>query len=206
MPLSVHHLRIALKHVRPVVRRELLVPSDLRLDRLHQVIQIVMGWDDAHLHEFVAGSSRRDEVRFAARMPGFDEDFGGPPSRDEKKSTLLNLAPAKGSKFRYSYDFGDGWDHEVTVLSIRTSEADVVVPLCVKASGACPPEDCGGPWGYANLLEVLGNPDHEDYEERREWIGEFDPAHYDLDAANQELIRLAAKWQRTPRGRKTAAP
>jgi len=199
---SVHHLKLTLKNIKPPIWREFLVPSDIRLDRLHEVIQIVMGWEDCHLHEFSNGVRGPGGLIFGPPAePGFDlPGMGGPPIRAEKKATLLDLAPVKGSKFRYWYDFGDDWYHDAVVKAVAEPKPGVVVPLCIKAAGACPPEDCGGPWGYANLLAVLRDPKHEEYEELSEWVGDdWDPGHYDIAAVNEDLAALVAYWNKPPR-------
>ncbi|MDB5973074.1 MAG: plasmid pRiA4b family protein [Hydrocarboniphaga sp.] len=195
MPAT-HHLKIVLKNTDPSIWRELAVPSDLRLDRLHDVIQIVMGWEDDHLHEFSNGVRGPGELRFGIQDDEFDDGLG-PALRDEKKGILSDFAPRKGSKFRYWYDFGDDWVHEITVKAIGAAEPGAPEAVCLKAAGACPPEDCGGPWGYMNLLTVLADPAHEEYEELREWVGSnWDPQRYDIVAANKALTKLAARWRR----------
>ena len=193
---AAHHLKIDLKGMRPPVSREILVPSDLRLDRLHQVIQIVMGWQDCHLHEFSNGVRGPGELRFGPPQ----EDFGlalGPPLADEKKARLLDLAPTKGSKFRYWYDFGDDWFHDLRVKAIGEPKPGTPELVCLKAVGACPPEDCGGPPGYSRLLAVLADPDDEEHEELLEWVGgSWDVNRYDIVAVNRTLAALAAHWRR----------
>lgn len=203
MPDTVHHLKIALKNVQPPIWREVLVPSDLRLDRLHHVIQIAMGWEDEHMHEFIVGSLRNGE-RFGQALP---DPFGfGAPTRNETKFTLQQIAPSKGGKFLYWYDFGDDWYHEISVKAVLPATPDLPVPRCLKSAGGCPPEDCGGPWGYANLLAILAEPEHEEHEEMREWIGDdFDPARFDFEAVNRALATLANRWNRAPRKRKPNA-
>jgi len=195
---TVHHLKITLKHLKPLIWREVLVPSDIRLDRLHQVIQIAMGWEDCHLHEFSAGKRGPTELRFGSRKAQVDlgSGFGdAPPLRDECKATLLDLAPVKGSKFVYWYDFGDDWLHDVVVKAVGQPAAGLPVPGCARAAGGCPPEDCGGPPGYCRMLEILADPRHEEFEEMLDWIGEdWQPEHYDIAAVNAELARLAAGW------------
>lgn len=199
---SVHHLRIALKGIRPSIWREVFVPSDIRLDRLHQVIQIAMGWEDCHLHEFSSGARGLvGELRFGPSPPraGFAADIG-PRVRDEKKAALGDLAPTQGSKFRYWYDFGDDWFHDISVKAIGEAKPGTPVPLCIKAAGACPPEDCGGPYGYMHMLDVLADPGHEEYAALRQWIGrEFDPAGYDIAAVNEQLAKVAMHWSRPAR-------
>ncbi|MEO5626582.1 MAG: plasmid pRiA4b ORF-3 family protein [Dokdonella sp.] len=197
---TLHHLKIALKNVRPTVVREVLVPSTLRLDRLHAVIQTAMGWGDVHMHEFIVGTLR-DGERFGTPTP--DVFAVGSPTRNEKKFTLRQAAPAKGSKFVYWYDFGDDWYHDISVKAVVEVIPDLPVPYCLKASRACPPEDCGGPGGYANLLAILADPTHEEHADMCDWIGEpFDPEAVDVDLINEGLWTLARDWNRPPSKRK----
>lgn len=204
---TVHHLKITLKHTQPSIWRELLVPSEIRLDRLHQVIQIVMGWQNCHMHEFNNGQRGPGEERFGPASKGpalfalpFDDDV---PQRDEAKATLLDLAPAKGSKFVYWYDFGDDWIHDIAVKSVGEPRPDAATIICLKAAGACPPDDCGGIFGYENLLQVLSDPQHEDFVDLSEWIGgDWDAEHYDIVAVNRALAALQRRWSKAPRKKK----
>ena len=195
---TAHHLKLKLQHTQPLITRELLVPSNLRLDRLHDVLQIVMGWEDGHLHEFNNGLRGPGERRFGPPEDALNGLMPGPS--DESKATLADLAPTKGDSFVYWYDFGDDWIHQIKVHAVITPEPDAALPVCLKAIGAGPPEDCGGPWGYAEMMEVLGDPKHEEYEAMREWVDDdWDPQRYDIDGVNQMLARLAASWKRAPR-------
>ncbi len=202
---ATHHLNITLLHVKPAVSRAVLVPSDLRLDRLHQVIQIVMGWEEAHMHEFIVGKRARDARHFGTPNPDFDSGFG-PATENEKLFTLQALAPAKGDEFRYWYDFGDDWMHSILVKAVSEVTTEQPLPVCLKATGACPPEDCGGPPGYARLQEVLADPTHEEYADMRDWIGDdWEPSPPDLEAINLELASVCARWKRTaPKGKSAA--
>jgi hypothetical protein len=205
MDKSTHLLRVSLRHVVPKVTRDLLVPSTLSLDRLHQVLQIAMGWENAHLHEFIVGSLR-DGEHYGPPAPKSEFDFGGPPKRAEKRHTLQQIAPCKGNKFLYWYDFGDDWLHDVAVKAVGVSLPDIEAPHCLEGLGACPPEDCGGTPGYANLLEVLADPRHQDHAEILEWVGGgFDPAEFDIDAVNEELARVAKRWSRPSQRRRAPA-
>lgn len=204
MPATLHHLKITLRDVDPKVVRELLVPSDLRLDRLHAVLQVAMGWKFEHLHEFIVGGLRDGERFGPKRSAGPFADFG-PPVGDERRYTLENLAADKGSRFIYWYDFGDDWHHDVLVRAVEATDAPPPYPLCLEAKYACPPEDCGGPWGYANLLEALRDPRHPDHAEILDWLGGgFDPTHCDRGAIQAALEDLAVAW--TGRSRKQARP
>lgn len=196
---AVHLLRIVLVDVKPAVWRELLVPSEIRLDRLHLVIQIAMGWDNAHMHEFIAGTLREGR-RFGWPNPDDDPLFGMPATENESKFTLAEIAPAKGDKFRYWYDFGDDWYHQISVKGVISADPSLKLPLCILASRACPPEDCGGPWGYSEMLKALADAGHERHEELQEWIGDdFDPAFVDVDAINAALAAYAKSWKRARR-------
>lgn len=173
-----HRLYIRLDRIDPPIDREFVVPSNLSLDRLHHVIQAIMGWEDEHLHEFVAHASRK---RSAV---------------DDETQTLQQIAPRKGMRFGYRYDFGDDWYHTVEVRDVLDQAPAPSPLLCLGASGACPPEDCGGPWGYAHLLEALADPGHQDHEDMREWMGgDFDPAACDIDHVNAILAGLARRWR-----------
>ncbi len=165
---------------KPPVWRRLLVPADIRLDRLHGVIQAAMGWEDCHMHAFSDGSC---EYGLA------DAELG---HGDERKVTLGRLLTREGERIRYSYDFGDGWEHEIVVEGVLAAESGVRYPLCLAGKGACPPEDCGGVWGYEDLREALADSAHEQHEEMLEWLGlqaaaEFDPARFEVDDVNRAL-------------------
>jgi len=157
----------------------------MRLDTLHDVLQIVMGWEDYHLHQFLVGE------RYIGVPPPPEFDDWGAPMEDEHSIKLNQIAPAEKSSFVYEYDFGDGWGHIILVEKILPPEDGVHYPRCVKGKRACPPEDCGGIWGYADLLNILQDPDHSEYEDMREWVGEdFDPEYFNLDEINEILMEL----------------
>jgi hypothetical protein len=138
-----------------VVVRVVDVPSSTTLAELHELLQAALGWTDSHLHEFVVGEQRYG----VPDDGGFDDDVE-PPVRDEAGARLKDL----GARFVYSYDFGDGWIHDVEVLGRGGDQ-----PGCVYGEGMCPPEDCGGPSGYAEMLEVLADPAHDEHDSIRQW-------------------------------------
>jgi Plasmid pRiA4b ORF-3-like protein len=169
----------------PPVWRRLLVPADIRLDRLHQVIQVAMGWEDYHLHVFSDGRTQYG-------IP--DPELG---FRDERKATLRDLAGGEGGRVRYTYDFGDDWKHDVVVEKLLAAEPGMGYPVCVAGAGACPPEDCGGVWGYAHLREILADPADEEHDDMLAWLGlgkaaDFDPDRFDVDMANRALTAVGA--------------
>ena len=179
---TIHQLKITLRYVRPPVWRRVLVPSEMRLSDLHDVIQIAMGWEDSHLHQFEVG-----ETYYALPDPE-EDDFWGSRSEDEAKVKLRDVAPRGKDKLRYDYDFGDGWEHSIVVEKVLPREKGRRYPVCLAGRRACPPEDCDGSHGYGNLLEALQDPKHPDHEDLTEWIGgEFDPEAFDLEAVNELL-------------------
>jgi hypothetical protein len=152
---------------------------DIPLTRLHKILQVVMGREGYHLYDFEVGAERYTDPRGMADLE----------MEDASRVKLSQIAKAK-AKFRYTYDFGDNWQHEVLVEKLLPSEAGKTYPICVAGKWACPPEDAGGPWGYMEFTEAIQDPKHERHEEFLEWRGEFDPESFDLDVVNQELRRL----------------
>jgi hypothetical protein len=176
-------LKITLKNVKPSVWRRVQT-LDCTLDELHETIQAVMGWEDCHLHEFRVGKKR-----FVAEE-GEDSYEPFADSRSETDVLLSDLYFAGEKKIDYTYDFGDDWEHRIEIEK-ALSPADVGDdPLCTDGAGACPPEDVGGPWGYAGFLAALADPQHEQHAELQEWFGEeFDPKHFDVQEVNRLLAR-----------------
>ena len=175
--LPVFQLRIGLTEVEPPVWRRLLVPGGVRLDKLHRIFQAAMGWQDYHLHSFEIGGS----------LLGPQTDDAPEDELDEKSVTLQSVVGQTGS-FAYEYDFGDGWEHEVAIEKSWRTPTALKFAVCVDGGGACPPEDCGGPSGYADLLDVLGDPTHDEYEHMLGWAGGLiDPEKFDLALVNARL-------------------
>lgn len=159
---------------KPPVWRRLLVPATVHLDRLHGVIQAAMGWDDYHLHAFTAGG-----VDYGP--PDAELDF-----RDEGSTPLKKVIGDVGQRMRYTYDFGDNWEHDIVVEKVLAAEPGRRYPVCLAGKGRCPPEDCGGVWGYAELRETLADPGHDEHQDMLEWLGletaaEFDPEAFDCE-------------------------
>lgn len=175
---SVYQLKITLRDIRPPIWRRVQVRSDATLGHLHWVIQFAMGWTNSHLHSF---SIQGQEYSILMPDLGFDDlDM-----RDEQPVKLSKVILGEKFKFFYTYDFGDSWDHEVLVEKVLPAESDAAYPVCLKAKRACPPEDCGGTWGYQDLLEAIQDPDHPEYESFLEWVGgSFDPEDAELDEIN----------------------
>jgi hypothetical protein len=179
----VYQIKVSLDQIRPPVWRRLLVPGDVSLATLHEIIQIAVGWGNCHLHEF-------DVDGECIGMPDPESDFG-PPTADERRVKLAEIAPHEKMRFSYTYDFGDDWRHTILVEKILPPDSGLELPVCVKGKRACPPEDCGGPWGYTELIEQLADPDHPEHEEMLEWVGgEWNAEDFDPDQVNQVLRDL----------------
>ena len=196
-PEKLCQLLIELSYVDdPPVWRRVVVPAGITLGRLHVVIQDVMGWENSHLHMFTAG-----KVTYGVPDGDFMSD-----DQNENAVRLSGLLSRKGQKLGYTYDFGDDWDHLVTLektLLPGSEEALAVgpVPVCLAGEGACPPEDSGGAGGYRNLKEALADLHHDDHEDMLEWLGiddpgDFNPAEFDLAEVNRILER---GWLRVER-------
>lgn len=167
---SVFQLKVTLLNTKPPIWRRILVDGSTTLGDLHEVIQAAFGWWSCHLHEFEIGRNRYG-------VPDPDWDLG-PPTVDER-TVRLDAVAAAGSSFHYTYDFGDDWRHKVTVEKVGPVKPGTSVPDCIGGRRACPPEDCGGPWGYQDLLESLGGPPGTS-DARLDYVGPgFDPASFD---------------------------
>lgn len=179
---SIYQLKVTLKGIRPPIWRRFLIASTASLADVHIVLQIVMGWTDSHLHEFAKGRDRYG-------VP--DEDFPA-DIYDEAKYRLDQLLKEEKEKLIYTYDFGDGWEHDVVLEKILPFETGAKLPLCLKGSRACPPEDVGGTPGYEMFLEAISDPEHPEHASMLEWIADdtgniFDPERFDLAEVNELL-------------------
>jgi hypothetical protein len=189
---TIARLKITLDDVKPVVLRRLEVPCDIRIDRLHLTIQAAMAWTNSHLYELRAG-------RTGWSTPYPDADWVG-DFLDARKARLSDILEDIAPKtLKYLYDFGDGWEHTIKIERLTTPEPGTLYPRLVEVSGRCPPEDCGGPWGYAELLEAIGDPKHERHADLTEWIGDdFDPDAVGSEWLIAGVAELAKKWSRKP--------
>lgn len=180
-------LKISLNNSKPLIWRRVLVRYDIELEELHDVIQAVFGWASCHLHQFIDKKSRY--------QPGGSDDpaffmVRGINVQDSKGVFLRDLLSKVKDKITYEYDFGDSWMHQIVLEKILLCEPTQSLPFCVTGKQACPPEDCGGIYGYYALLETLSGPDCGEKEEMLEWCdGPIDPKEFDLDAANERLER-----------------
>ncbi|GLY96778.1 plasmid pRiA4b ORF-3 family protein [Actinoplanes sp. NBRC 103695] len=178
-PAPIYQIKVSLRGARPPIWRRLELPGDTSLADLHHIIQTVFGWEDSHLHAF--------ETPYGT-FGVADRELG---HRAEKPVTLEQVATGVGDKARYLYDFGDNWEHEITVEKLLDRQA-VQYPRCTGGRRAAPPDDCGGIWGYADLLDILADPTHPEHSERLEWLGltsaeDLDPTRFDAAEATRML-------------------
>jgi hypothetical protein len=206
---QVARLKVTLKGIRPPIWRRLELPLNLTMASVSDVIVAAFGWSNSHLHEFTIGRRRigrpdPDDVRlplrllnspFAAAGADLVGLFARPPLEDESRIDLRAALAAGVRTFSYTYDFGDDWQHLVTVEAILPAERRFLYPRCTAGRRACPPEDCGGVWGYEHLLEVLADPSHEEYAELREQYPYFDPKAFDLAAADEAVRNPPEYWE-----------
>lgn len=185
--MNIARLHITLDGVEPSVTRTLQVPVTLRLDRLHLVIQAAMGWEDAHLYAFLAGSKR-----WSPPDPGFDND-----ALPVATASLADIIAASGAApIRYIYDFGDDWVHLITVQTTDAAVPGDLYPKLAAVVGNCPPEDVGGLPGYELFLEALADKRHPDHRQLTEWHGApFDPNVPETDELKRAVLKLAKKWK-----------
>jgi hypothetical protein len=173
-------LRIALLDHRPEIWRRLLVPGSVRLDRLHLIFQAAMGWTSSHLHQFRIGQA----------LYGMHYD-DWPDEELHEIGFGLSEVVQQDHRFLYDYDFGDSWEHEVVVERAQTIRPVLQSAVCLAGANACPPENCGGTGGYADLLEALADPAHPERKRYLQWVAKnFDPTSIDLAATNAALQRL----------------
>ncbi len=181
---SIHTITVSLRHVTPSVLRRLQVPSGTSLAELHRVIQASMGWHDCHLHQFEVNG-----VHYA------DPEHLLEDTTDEARRTLAGMQAR--DRLAYWYDFGDDWWHDIVVESVDRADPALTYPRCVTGRRAGPPEDSGGPWGFAELMSALGDDKHPEHETYRAWMQQigavgYDPARFDLDEINEALLQLSA--------------
>ena len=180
--VDVYQVKVTLRDTKPPIWRRLLVPADMTLQRLHRVLQTVMGWEDCHLHEFEI-----EGERFGPPDPD-GWDMGGPRVRNDRTAKLSQVLGGEGAKAQYTYDFGDSWEHAIVVEKVLAPVPGLKYPVCVGGKLHGPPEDCGGVGGYYDLLKVIADPTHEDHADLCEWLGEgFDPEEFSLEEVNRKL-------------------
>ena len=181
---EIYQLKVTMKESKPPIWRRFQVPNDTTLHRLHLILQSVVGWTNSHLYRF-------DIEGIQYSVPDPEDDFNELHFVDSRRTRLSKVVSHEKARFTYEYDFGDSWEHQILVEKILPSESGTQYPVCLAGKRACPPEDCGGIWGYDELLEIIRNPTHEEYERMTEWLGgSFDPEQFDIDQVNRSLRRF----------------
>ena len=175
---SIYQIKISLIGVKPPIWRTVLVYSDIGLGAFHDVIQVAMGWTNSHLHQFIANQG----------FYGIPDDDFELEMEDETKYKLSQLLKKEKDTITYEYDFGDSWEHKILLEKILPFDTKIALPVCIKGKRACPPEDCGGIWGYEELLKTISDLKHPDREDMLEWLGgEFYSEEFDLEEINKNL-------------------
>ncbi|MEW6710345.1 MAG: plasmid pRiA4b ORF-3 family protein [Candidatus Riflebacteria bacterium] len=194
-PQKFYLINLELMEIKPTVWRRFVVPADISLDRLHDVIQIIMGWQDGHMHEFNFGKQRYVET--------IDEEFDDEMTMLEATERLNKHFKKKGDKCLYVYDFGDSWMHQLTLENANYKLADDDWTICCKdGENACPPEDIGGPPGYEEFLKILKNSKHEEHKSMlalsttlQPGNKKFNPKLFDLEMINN-ILSCFLRWTR----------
>ncbi len=172
-------LKVTLRDIRPPVWRRLLLPGTMTLADLHEAIQAAMGWHGGHLHAFDIAGRQYGDPRTVDVVDDMD---------DETRLTLNDLLRSGVTRFTYTYDLGDNWQHQTLIERTQPALDPGKYPACVAGKRNCPPEDCGGPWGYAELLAAIADPTHPEHADRRAWLGDdFDPDEFDVAAADVDV-------------------
>lgn len=184
---SIYQLKVMLRGSKPPIWRRIRIRAGADLADLHEVLQVVFDWHNYHLHQFVVGQTYYGTV---------DEDWGD-GTEDESGVKLSKVAPREKSRFDYEYDFGDSWVHQIEVEKVVPPDPGAMYPVCVTGRRTAPPEDCGGIWGYYEMLQAVEDADHPEHEDMLEWLGggegvEWDPDAFDLAGINKRLEKLRA--------------
>lgn len=189
---AVYQIKVTLDGIRPAIWRRLLVPASIALEGLHDVLQVAFGWSDSHLHEFEARGVHYGQPDSELEMERVDE----------RRIALEEVLRKPKETMNYEYDFGDSWMHKVVLETVLANRESQDTLSCIAGERAAPPEDCGGPWRYAELLNALSDPSNTEHAEMLEWIGDdFDPEHFELAEVNKVL---AAMKRRGPTARSRA--
>ena len=194
IPDQICTLRIELRDSKPLIWREVEVPTAITLLMLHKIVQAAMGWDDSHLWQLTAGG-----VTYGSRIESlWDEEE---QNRDPAKRRLRDVLGPRRTTLEYEYDFGDSWDHRLIFTKIRAGDPAIDYPRYIGGEQCAPPEDCGGISGFYETLDVLKNPEHPEHEGMREWYDDYDPDVIDIERITVHLgvvvraIKAAKKRQ-----------
>jgi Plasmid pRiA4b ORF-3-like protein len=185
MQQAILQLKVTLIATDPPVWRRVLVPAEYSFADLHATLQDALGWTESHFHHFLTANPFKRNAAYKRIGPPMPEEFTDEePVLDERKEKISAWLAKPDDMVFYEYDFGDSWMHEVTLEKILPAQPKDQYPQLVDGARACPPEDCGGPCGYARVIETLADPNNEEHDEILEWLGledasEFDPARFD---------------------------
>ena len=216
---TIYQLKISIAGAKPPIWRRVQVPARITLAQLHEVIQALMGWYDSHLHLFdlphreaetkslKTNKARRDAIHYGPKIGddgpfSWDEDLS-----DEALAALCDVMPTEKGHFLYTYDMGDSWDHDIVVEKILPADPNIAYPVCVTGQRNGPIEDCGGIWGYEDLLQILADKTHEEHDERKEWlkdaygVSKWDGDAFALDQINKKLKKLQPKPKRVAKNK-----
>ncbi len=181
MSSKVFQIKVSLIDSNPEIWRRLLVDSNTSLGDFHLILQTSMGWENYHMHQFI-----KDKVFYVDYDDG--ESFVKTVDYRISETVLSDLLIRARSKMVYEYDFGDSWEHSIVLEKVLPTDDSLGLPVCIGGEHACPPEDCGGIWGYENMLEILKNKKHPERKEYLEWLGgDFDPEDFKIDEVNRLL-------------------
>lgn len=201
-PDQIFQFKITLNDSKPSIWRRIIVPADYTFFELHCAIQNAMGWTDSHLHafRFANKNNKGRPINIATPMP--DDDECGHEKIDERLTRIADYFGKISKQCVYDYDFGDSWEHMVVLEKTLLAVKGAKYPQCVAGKNACPPDDCGGVWGYMNLIEVLKNPKHPDHADMLDWLciedpREFDPSDFDPNEVKFENTKKRlAEWNK----------
>ena len=182
---NIIQLKITLQDTKPPIWRQILVDKSATFSELHHIIQIAMGWQNCHLFEFNINGNK-------IAAPNKEIDMGYEvKSMDASTLTLGSVIKSTGERFEYEYDFGDGWEHWILVEKFLPRDKNTRYQLCIDGKLNCPPEDCGGTYGFYNMLKIIKSKKHPEHKEMLEWLGgTYDKEHFDVESVNEELLSL----------------
>lgn len=186
---TVYCFKITLNETQPAIWRR-IETKDVMLEKLHELIQTAMGWTNSHLHCFKIGDRRYTDPRL------IDDAFNDLDESSYTEVRVSDLVAEHGLKMQltYEYDYGDGWQHTIKLEKVTEALPQIRYPRCIDGARACPPEDVGGVWGYADFVKAITNPDHEQHEDVLEWNGPFDPDDFDPAEATRQMKRGLPAW------------
>ncbi|HWQ48066.1 MAG TPA: plasmid pRiA4b ORF-3 family protein [Methanosarcina sp.] len=176
---KIYQLKLSIKSISPKIWRRIQVPENYTFLDLHKAIQTVMGWEDYHLHEFEMQNPKTEELDKIGKA---DEDCETLCESlvPENKAKLSKYFTPENKFALYRYDFGDNWEIKVKLEEILPKKQGAKYPVCIAGKRAAVPEDIGGIWGYEEMLEILKDPEHEEYEHTVAWLGKnYDPEYFD---------------------------